>query len=148
MFATTQQLEATAELIARVAHAGQVDKAGEPYINHPARVVARLSEDAHHDRAAAWLHDVVEDTDVTLDQLRTVVSPTVVSAIDALTHREGEARADYYQRILKSQTALRVKAADIADNTDPARMARLDPDTRDRLIAKYDKARKILGIAA
>jgi len=72
----------------------------------------------------------------------------VVSAVDALTHREGETRADYYQRILLSPLALRVKAADIDDNADPERLARLDPATRDRLVLKYQTARKALGLAA
>jgi (p)ppGpp synthase/HD superfamily hydrolase len=148
MYATQDQLEATAELVARMAHAGKVDKAGEPYISHPARVVARIPDGEHFDRAAAWLHDVVEDTDVTLDDLRGVVSPTVVSAVDALTHREGETRGDYYDRILRSATAVRVKTADIADNTDPERLALLDPVTRERLTAKYEKARELLGLPA
>ena len=148
MFATQNHLEATAELVARMAHAGQVDKAGEPYITHPTRVVARIRAGEHLDRAAAWLHDVVEDTDVTLDDLRAVVSPTVVSAVDALTHREGETRTDYYARILQSPTALRVKTADIDDNADPERLARLDPATREWLTAKYENARKLLGLTA
>ena len=148
MFATQNHLEATAELVARMAHAGQVDKAGEPYITHPARVVARIRAGEHLDRAAAWLHDVVEDTDLTLDDLRAVVSPTVVSAVDALTHREGETRADYYARVLQSPTALRVKTADIDDNADPERLARLDPATREWLTAKYENARKLLGLTA
>ena len=72
----------------------------------------------------------------------------MVSAVDALTHREGETRADYYQRILLSPLALRVKAADIDDNADPERLARLDRATRERLTAKYEKARKLLGLDA
>lgn len=148
MFATQNQLEATAELVARMAHAGRVDKAGEPYITHPARVVARIPDGEHFDRAAAWLHDVVEDTDVTLDDLRGVVSPTVVSAVDALTHREGETPGDYYARILRSATAVRVKTADIDDNADPERLARLDPASRERLTAKYEEARNLLGLDA
>ena len=64
---------------------------------------------------------------MTLDDLRGVVSPTVVSAVDALTRREGESRADYYQRILLSPTALRVMAAVIDDNTDPTFLEHLDP---------------------
>jgi len=148
MFATQNQLEATAELVAHLAHAGQVDKAGEPYITHPARVVARIPVGEHLVRAAAWLHDVVEDTDVTMDDLRGVISPTVVSAVAALTHREGEAPADYYARVLRNRTALRVKTADIDDNTDPTRLARLDPATRERLTAEYETARELLGLTA
>lgn len=75
MFATEKHLEATAKLVATMAHAGQIDKAREPYINHPARVADRLEYGRFFDRAVAWLHDVVEDTTVTLDDLRAVISP-------------------------------------------------------------------------
>jgi (p)ppGpp synthase/HD superfamily hydrolase len=148
MYATQKNLEATAALVARLAHDGQSDKAGEPYITHPARVVDRIPASEHLDRAVAWLHDVVEDTHVTFDDLRPVFSPTVMLVLDALTHRENETRADYYDRILQSPTALRVKTADIADNADPDRLARLDPATRKRLTAKYENARSLLGIVA
>jgi (p)ppGpp synthase/HD superfamily hydrolase len=148
MFATQNHLEATAALVARMAHVGQADKAGEPYITHPERVVARIPATEHLDRAVAWLHDVVEDTDVTFDDLRPVFSPTVMLVLDALTHRESETRSDYYDRILQSPIAIRVKTADIADNADPDRLARLDPATRKRLTAKYENARSLLGIGA
>ncbi len=147
MFATHKQLEATAELVARTAHAGQVDQATDRYIGHLTRVVARIPVSDHLDRAAAWLYGVVEDTRVTLDDLRDVVTPTVVSAVDALTRREGEPRGDYYQRVMLSPTALRVMSAVIDDNTDPTRLARLDPATRDRLTTKYQSAREVLGLA-
>lgn len=71
-----------------------------------------------------------------------------MSAVDALTHREGETPGDYYTRILQSATALRVKTADIDDNVDPERLARLDPASRERLTAKYEKARNLLGLDA
>lgn len=129
-----------AEMIAAEAHAGQVDKAGQPYITHPARVAARVAGDEHA-VAAAWLHDVVEDTEVTLADLEQAFPPDVTAAVDALTRRRDEAPAEYYARVRRMPLALTVKLADMADNSDPQRLAQLDAATRERLIAKYARAR-------
>ncbi len=129
-----------AEMIAAEAHAGQVDKAGQPYITHPARVAARVAGDEHA-VAAAWLHDVVEDTEVTLADLEQAFPPDVTAAVDALTRRRDEPPAEYYARVRRVPLALTVKLADMADNSDPQRLAQLDAATRERLIAKYARAR-------
>ena len=132
-----------AETIARAAHAGQVDKTGHPYIEHPERVAARVHGNTELE-AIAWLHDVVEDTTVTLADLRREFTDEIVDAVDALTHRRGETRQDYYARVRQNTRALRVKLADIDDNTDPARTALLDEPTRARLAQKYAAARAAL----
>lgn len=129
-----------AQRIATVAHTGQVDKAGRPYITHPARVAARVAGDDHA-VAVAWLHDVVEDTTVTLTDLGEQFPAEVVAAVDALTRRDGEEPAEYYARVRRIPLALTVKLADLADNSDPQRLARLDDATRERLVAKYARAR-------
>lgn len=132
-----------ARAIAIRAHHGQVDKCGEPYITHPERVAAGVRADLRHDadaEAVAWLHDVVEDTDVTLDDLRFERFPRrVVDAVDAITKRKGESFADYYERVKANPLALVVKWHDVADNADPARLAKVAPDTRERLRAKYER---------
>jgi len=134
----------TAQRIATVAHAGQTDKAGQPYIGHPGRVAARLTGDQLAE-AAAWLHDVLEDTGTTAADLTAQGIPaSVISAVEALTRRDGEAPDDYYARVAANPLALQVKRADMADNTDPERLARLDPALRARLEAKYDHARLVL----
>lgn len=138
------QLSTRAEAIARAAHAGQVDKSGQPYIDHPARVAARVQGDELLE-AIAWLHDVVEDTDVQLVDLQAEFPLEVVDAVDAITHRPGEPRADYYARVSRNLLARQVKDADIDDNTDPARTALLDDATRSRLAAKYAAAREALS---
>lgn len=132
-------LAAAAREVATAAHAGQVDKSGAAYIGHPARVAARLTGDDA--QAVGWLHDVVEDTPVTLDDLRRDFPDHVVAAVDALTRRPDEQPDDYYARVARDPLAVRVKLADVADNSDPARLAALDPATRDRLTAKYANAR-------
>lgn len=140
----TSQLEALAQGIAFGAHAGQLDKAGHPYIAHVARVVARLV--VPEDRVLAWLHDVLEDTAVTAEDLAAAGLPeSIVVQVEALTHRKGEPRDAYYARILRWPAATRVKRADVADDSDPVRLARLDATTRARLVVKYDKARAAIG---
>lgn len=130
--------------IARTAHDGQVDKSGRPYIGHPLRVMGRVSGD--HARMAAVLHDVVEDTSVTADDLLAAgCPPEVVKTVVALSHRDGETQEQYLARVLADPVAVVVKRADIADNTSPPRMALLDQATRDRLSAKYARALDILG---
>lgn len=131
-----------AEGIARSAHAGQVDKAGMAYIEHPARVAARVQGDQSAE-AVAWLHDVVEDTSVTLDELAESFPSEVVAAVDALTRRPGEGDA-YYARVGRDLLATKVKLADLADNTDPTRVGALDEETRQRLARKYAHARRCL----
>ena len=90
--------------IAAVAHAGQVDKAGEPYVFHPLRIMLAFS--TTHERMTAVLHDVVEDADVTLVRLESEGFPAeVTQAIDALTKRPGESRIDAAKRALVNPIA-------------------------------------------
>jgi (p)ppGpp synthase/HD superfamily hydrolase len=140
MTTTTSEVEEHARLFAREAHAGQRNKHdGEPYIRHVERVVEHLRKMGADDitLAIAWLHDVVEDTDSTLDDVRNVFGDTIHDAVDALTHRRNEPRLDYYLRVGANRRALTVKMSDGRDNQDPARKAVLDPDTRSRLTLKY-----------
>ncbi|MFD7654019.1 HD domain-containing protein [Actinosynnema sp. NPDC059797] len=130
--------------IARAAHEGQVDKSGHPYIGHPLRVMSLVS--GEHARMAAVLHDVVEDTSVTVDDLLAAgCPPEVVRTVLALTHADGESQEQYLARVLTDPVAVAVKRADIADNTSPPRLALLDQATQDRLRAKYSRALDLLG---
>lgn len=139
-----------ARAIATVAHAGQTDKAGAAYIGHPARVAVRVCAYAppgqtENAQAVAWLHDVMEDTAVSLQELEAQFPARVTAAVDAVTKRPGEDPEAYYRRVAGNELARAVKHADLDDNTDPARTARLDPDTRARLEAKYIRARRALS---
>jgi GTP diphosphokinase / guanosine-3',5'-bis(diphosphate) 3'-diphosphatase len=108
--------------IAAEAHAGQTDKAGERYILHPLRVMLAMETDV--ERIVAVLHDVVEDSDFTLQDLRAEgFAEEAVAAIDALTKREGEPKLDAAARAKRNPLALRVKLADNADNQDMIRIA-------------------------
>jgi (p)ppGpp synthase/HD superfamily hydrolase len=139
---TSFDLAAAVEL-ATSAHAGQVDKAGEPYIGHPLRVMARV--EGEHARMVAVLHDVLEDTSITREDLLDRGCPEdVVDAVDALTKRPGEPLEDSMRRAASLPLALVVKNADIDDNTDPGRVAELAPDVADRLREKYRRSRALL----
>jgi (p)ppGpp synthase/HD superfamily hydrolase len=134
---------ADAVALATSAHDGQVDKSGRPYIGHPLRVMA--SVEGEHAQMAAVLHDVIEDTTVTAEDLTARGCPSdVVDAVVALSHLPGEPQEDYLRRVAANPLALLVKRADIADNLSPARMARLDEATRARLEIKYATALRLL----
>lgn len=139
-----------AEAIAHRAHAGQTDKSGLDYIDHPRRVAERAALIAPADLrteciAAAWLHDVVEDTDVALEELREQGFPQLVlEAVDRLTKMPDVARTDYFAAIRAHTVARVVKTADLIDNTDPERAALLDGTTRSRLADKYAESWALL----
>jgi len=134
--------------LAKRAHDGQLDKSGRPYIGHPLRVMKRVS--GEHARMVAVLHDVIEDTWVTADHLiEAGCPPEVVRAVVALSKQPGESQPDYLARVAANPLATLVKRADIADNSSPARLARLDEPTRNRLRDKYVTALQILdGLTA
>jgi (p)ppGpp synthase/HD superfamily hydrolase len=128
--------------IAAAAHAGQADKAGQPYILHPIKVMLRVSTE--YERIAAVLHDVVEDTEVTLEQLRTEgFPPPVLSAIEALTKRPGESRLQAAARAITDPIARVVKLADNAENMDLSRIA--NPTEKDYArLQEYEQVRAFL----
>ncbi|MCY1016459.1 HD domain-containing protein [Pyxidicoccus sp. MSG2] len=120
------------------AHRGQRDKAGQPYILHPLRVMMRLETDA--ERTVALLHDVVEDTPWTLERLREAGYPdAVLRALDALTRRDGETYEAFVERLRPDALARRVKLADLEDNMDVRRLTAVTPKDAERL-ARYRAA--------
>lgn len=133
--------------LAHRAHAGQVDMAGRRYIEHVARVAEAVSDDPEAE-AVAWLHDVLEDCPGFEDEFWHTASAHVSKAVDKMTRWPGMPSHHYYVRVRNNPLALRVKLADIADNSDEARLALLDDATADRLRRKYAKARKALGVEA
>ncbi len=128
-----------AAIIAQVAHAAQTDKLGRPYMVH-VRAVVRAVQVAHpNDRTAAvvaYLHDVVEDSDVTSWGIRAGFGDEVADAVDALTRRPGEVYLTYIRRVAENPLARRVKLADNAVNL-------LDVPS-ESLRDRYERARIIL----
>lgn len=132
--------------IAAQAHAGQVDKGGAPYIVHPLRVMLRV--EGVEAMIAAVLHDVVEDTPWTLEQLGEAgFSAAVVTAIDHLTRRAGEDYFDFVRRAARDPIARVVKRADLEENCDLSRLKAVTERDRERL-ERYGTALAILDAEA
>lgn len=135
--------------VASIAHIGQVDKGGCNYVLHPLRVMMSLSEEK--EQVAGVLHDVVEDTYFTMESLKEHfrnkgfdVSEDIYSAVDAVTHREGECYSDYLNRIKKDTIGRKVKLADLKDNMNISRIPCPTNIDFERL-EKYKKAFKTLS---
>ncbi|MCU1693545.1 MAG: phosphohydrolase [Frankiales bacterium] len=139
-----------AQLLVRAAHAGQVDKAGADYVaGHLTDVWRRAvayGTDAD-EQAAALLHDVVEDTDVTDEDLWGCgFGDRTVLIVHLMTKRPPEGDDAYYARLRAYEPARRLKLdADVASNSDPGRLRLVEEPTRSRLVAKYAKAAAALA---
>ena len=124
------------------AHHGQTDKSGVPYIFHPYHLAEQMDDE--NSVCVALLHDIVEDTAVTLEQLRKTFPDEIVNAVALMTHSENEDYPDYINRIKTNTLARKVKLADLRHNTDLTRM----PDASEEQLAhyrkKYQKAFEIL----
>ncbi|WP_286906247.1 GTP pyrophosphokinase [Clostridium sp. UBA1652] len=131
-------------IIATRAHSGQFDKGGNPYILHPLRVM--LSLDNNEDRIVGILHDVLEDTSITLRHLEDNGFHGEIEILDALvsiTRKSNESYKDFILRVKLNPIALRVKLADLRDNMDISRIN--NPTEKDfARIEKYKKAYKLL----
>jgi len=132
--------------IALHAHQGQTDKAGQPYILHPLRLMLQMND--LNAQITAVLHDVVEDSDYTLQDLAAAgFEPQVLAALDCLTKRAGETRLDAAHRAAAHPLARRVKLADNADNMDLSRLPNPGPEDHARL-SQYLQVRDILQAAS
>jgi len=87
---------------------------GNPYIIHPLRVSQEVSGDL--EKTCALLHDVIEDTPTTYDELKEVFSEEIATIVEILTHRKGESYVDYIHRVKQNPHAVSIKIADICDN--------------------------------
>ena len=126
--------------IAKKAHAGQVDKAGNDYILHPMTVASYMDTDT--EKAVAYLHDVLEDTNITVDQLRNQFPKEIVDTVIILTRKKNENYQNYICRVAK-----KVKVADLLHNLDITRIK--EPTERDfKRLEKYKKAVLYLAMHA
>jgi len=130
--------------IAYQAHQGQFDKCGIPYIFHPIHLAEQM--DSEYACCVALLHDTVEDTDVTIEDLCKVFPSEVTDAIRLMTHEDGTDYFDYVRAIKENPIAKKVKLADLAHNSDQSRCVGCDiPEERLRAWkTKYTKAKQIL----
>jgi (p)ppGpp synthase/HD superfamily hydrolase len=134
--------------IARVAHANQKDKSGNPYIAHPVRVALACFPN-HDAMVVALLHDVIEDTDYTLTEIYTCMKfgSHICEAIHAITKCDDEDQETYLARVKTNALATQVKLADIEDNLDPRRLMQLPEKVQARLVKKYHAAQQYLAVA-
>lgn len=131
--------------IAYDAHHGQEDAGGVPYVLHAAHVAEQMKEEIT--ACAALLHDVVEDTDITLEQLEQQFPPEVTELVALLTHDPKEDYFDYIQRIRGNHNAKLIKLADLEHNSDESRLSGFALVTEAKKEAwrkKYKKAWEIL----
>lgn len=120
------------------AHHGQTDKSGVPYIFHSARVASEFTDEVK--ACVAWLHDIVDDTDLTIYDLRNAgFSEEVCHAVKTLTHDKSVPYANYVKKIADNPIAKAVKLADLKDNMDTSRLLAFDEKTNRRL-EKYRAA--------
>lgn len=125
------------------AHQRQKDKAGAPYILHPLRLMLRM--DSEPAMMVAVLHDVVEDSPITLENLRELGFPeTVVTAVDSLTRRPEESYEAFIDRVKLNPLARRVKLADLEDNMDLRRLQHVTDRDQQRW-ERYAKASKLIA---
>ena len=130
--------------IAYRAHHGQVDYNGIPYIFHPIHLAEEMDDE--FSCCAALLHDTVEDTTVTLEELKAIFPREVTDAVALLTHDDGTDYFDYVRRIKENPIARKVKLADLVHNSDQTRCvgSDLSPARLARWAEKYRRAKEIL----
>ena len=128
--------------IAYEAHQGQVDRAGVPYIFHPFHLAEQM--DTESECIVALLHDVVEDTDITFEDLEKDFSSEVISALKLLTHQKCIPYMHYVEALKENPIARKVKLADLKHNSDITRLSTLTPKDIKRN-EKYKKAIELLS---
>ena len=124
-------------------HAGAKDKGGFPYVFHPFYLADQMDDEVS--TIVALLHDVVEDTDYTIEDIKEMgFSENVVEALRYMTHDDDVPYMDYVRKIRENPIATKVKLADLAHNSDPSRLMR-EPEEKDlQRLKKYEEAIRIL----
>lgn len=134
------KLTKKAMIIAYNAHMNQFDRAGVPYIYHPIHLAEQM--DTEIECIVALLHDVVEDTDVTFEQLKKEFPGEVIEVLKLLTHDKNTDYMEYIMKLKKNPIAKKIKIADIKHNSDETRLEKVT--LKD--IARRNKYKKALEI--
>lgn len=132
--------------LATSAHKGQLDKSGKEFILHPMTAASTVYDKGDDYIIAALLHDVVEDTDVTIDDIEEIFGKNTADTISLLTHDDKDTYMDYIRKIKASgnDVALQVKLADMKNNMDLGRLNVITERDIDRLEMKYIPAIRYL----
>ncbi|WP_159561243.1 HD domain-containing protein [Streptococcus halichoeri] len=126
--------------VAKKAHLGQVDKAGVDYIKHPITVASFVKTD--EEKATAYLHDVIEDTSLTLLDLEEHSFPrSVIEAVDILTKKKGQDYQSYLNLVKTNRLARTVKLADLKHNSDLSRLS----EVTDKDLKRYKKYQEAIN---
>ena len=131
--------------LAYKAHHGQIDKSGIPYIFHPLHLAEQMKDEVSV--CVAILHDVLEDTDVTEEELASIFPESVMEPLKLLTRKRDTDYFAYIEKIKENPVAAAVKLADLEHNMDQSRFAGCDQVSTDQLKKrqnKYSRAKKIL----
>ncbi len=125
--------------IAYDAHQGQVDKGGTPYVFHPWHLAEQMDDEIS--TIAALLHDVVEDTDWTIEQLEAEGFPqAAMEVLRLLTHPKGQPYMEYVAGLQHNPVAVKIKLADLRHNSDFTRLSAVTAEQQERLERKYAPA--------
>ena len=127
----------TAVQMALDAHGGQTDKSGETYILHPLRLMQEV--ETREEKIVALLHDVVEDSERTFEDLEEEFSEEIISAVKCMTKKDGESYSEFIQKAKQNDIAREVKKADIRDNLNIERLDELEDADLQR-IKKYHRS--------
>ena len=124
------------------AHKNQIDKAGVPYVYHPYEVASHMNDE--YSTCVALLHDVIEDSTITLEDLKTEGFPReILDALICMTHSKEVPYLEYVRQLKKNPIARSVKLADLANNSDLSRLPNISEKDLER-IKKYKRAMEIL----
>ncbi|MGQ0285852.1 HD domain-containing protein [Pasteurellaceae bacterium 22721_9_1] len=132
-----------AKQFAQKAHEKQLDKAGQPYINHLQFVADLVKNESDEVVATAWLHDSVEDTETSLSDISALFGKVVADSVNAITKRQGENYQDYLLRVKSNEIARKVKIADLTHNMDLSRLSITTEKDLSRQ-RKYQQAKQFL----
>ena len=136
------KLTIAAMKLAYQAHHGQTDKGGMPYIFHPYHLAEQMADE--YTTCVALLHDVVEDTNISLDDLKSIFPKEVTNAVALMTHDSNVPYLEYVRNIAANPIAKAVKLADIHHNSDSTRMPEASNAVLARYSEKYQLALKVL----
>lgn len=123
-------------------HQGQTDKAGKPYIMHPEHIAKQVKTE--DEKTVAYLHDVVEDTNISIQTIRELFGETVAEAVQVLTKSPDDSYEDYIRKVKLNPLAKTVKIADLQHNSDLSRLSTVTDKDRKR-VEKYQRALHILN---
>lgn len=126
------------------AHQGQTDKSGLPYIFHPFHLAEQMKDEVTV--CIALLHDVVEDTDITIEELETEFPEEVTEALKLLTHDKATDYSDYIMKIKESPAAREVKLADLRHNSDISRIRDKSIRSSEKTLQRIEKYRKAIAL--